>query len=63
MIVNLILIFAVEYGAFLKDVLFLVAVVIEVVNALVNSNIHLFNQNAISWHSVALININDVSND
>ena len=47
----------------LFHVLFLVAVVIEVVNALVDSNIHLFNQNAISWHSVALININDVSND
>jgi hypothetical protein len=30
---------------------------------LINSYIHFFDQNAISWDSVALININYISND
>lgn len=33
------------------------------VHALVNGDVHLLNKNAVSWDSVALLNVDDISND
>jgi hypothetical protein len=33
------------------------------VHALINHNIHFFNENAVSWNSASLINVDDVSNN
>ena len=32
------------------------------VHGLVNCNIHLFNQNAVGWNSISLLDVNDVAN-
>ena len=33
------------------------------IHALVNLNVHLFNQNAVSWNAISLFEIDDISNN
>lgn len=33
------------------------------VHGLVNHNVHLVNEDAVSWHAITLLNVNDVTDD
>ena len=61
MVVFLVLISSVKNGAFFEYEL--LVTIIDIIYALIYSDVHFFNEYAIGWNSVALININNIPND